>query len=214
MLRDADLVQRLEGDVELVGPHLEAPGVGGDAGDLAFEQPVGGGERQPGGGAAGVVAQPGPPGAGELPGADRLQVADRLGYRRRPQAQVHPRLDDRAGRRVGGISSREDLLQRPVRVAPHDDRRVHDAVHDGARARELCHHGIDQVGHVVGDDEDEDPVGACIGAAAVPGSAPAPSTAVTGCPGTWRRARLRWARTIASASAGSSTCSSGGIRSK
>ena len=30
-----DLVQRLEGVVELVGPHLEAPGVGGDRGDLA-----------------------------------------------------------------------------------------------------------------------------------------------------------------------------------
>src|SRR4051812_27979812 len=53
---DADLVQRLEGDVELVRPHLEAPGVGGDAGDLGVVQPVGGGERQPGGGAAGVVA--------------------------------------------------------------------------------------------------------------------------------------------------------------
>src|SRR5688572_7889626 len=33
-VRDRDLVQRLEGLVELVGPHLEAPGVGRDAGDL------------------------------------------------------------------------------------------------------------------------------------------------------------------------------------
>ena len=56
MLGMHDLVQRLEGDVELVGPHLEAPGVGGDAGDLGVVQPVGGGERQAGGGAAGVVA--------------------------------------------------------------------------------------------------------------------------------------------------------------
>ena len=60
MLRDDDLVQRLEGDVELVGPHLEAPGVGGDAGDLGAVQPVGGGERQAGGGAAGVVAPAAP----------------------------------------------------------------------------------------------------------------------------------------------------------
>ena len=51
-----DLVQRLERVVELVGPHLEAPGVGGDAGDLGAVQPVGGGERQARGGAAGVVA--------------------------------------------------------------------------------------------------------------------------------------------------------------
>ena len=32
---DGDLVQRLEGVLELVGPDLEAPGVGGDRGDLA-----------------------------------------------------------------------------------------------------------------------------------------------------------------------------------
>ena len=47
-VRDGDLVQRLEGVVELVGPHLEAPGVGGDRGDLGAVQPAGGGERQPG----------------------------------------------------------------------------------------------------------------------------------------------------------------------
>src|SRR3954447_10497661 len=46
---DGDLVQRLEGVVELVRPDLEAPGVGGDGGDLGAVQPVGGGERQPGG---------------------------------------------------------------------------------------------------------------------------------------------------------------------
>ncbi len=45
---DDDLVQRLEGVVELVGPYLEAPGVGGNRGDLAAVQPAGGGERQAG----------------------------------------------------------------------------------------------------------------------------------------------------------------------
>ena len=47
-VRDGHLVQRLEGVVELVGPYLEAPGVGGDRGDLGAVQPVGGGERQAG----------------------------------------------------------------------------------------------------------------------------------------------------------------------
>ena len=60
------------------GPHLEAPGVGGDAGDLGAVQPVGGGERQAGGVAAGVVA-PAPSrcaaGAGQPAGADEHQVA-------------------------------------------------------------------------------------------------------------------------------------------
>src|SRR5690348_4108959 len=79
-VRDADLVQRLEGDVELVGPHLEPPGVGGDAGDLALEQPVGGGERQPRCRAAGVVAPAvargqAAAGAGELAGAHADEVA-------------------------------------------------------------------------------------------------------------------------------------------
>src|SRR3954470_10637153 len=64
-VRDADLVQGLEGDVELVGPHLETPGVGGDAGDLGAVQPVCGGERQPRGVAAGVVAPALPAGAGQ-----------------------------------------------------------------------------------------------------------------------------------------------------
>src|SRR3954454_14583934 len=73
-VRDGDLVQRLECDVELVGPHLEAPRVGGDAGDLGAVQPVGGGERQARGGAAGVVAPAPalgdfPAGAGEPAGA-------------------------------------------------------------------------------------------------------------------------------------------------
>src|SRR3954447_20176115 len=39
-VRDGHLVERLEGDVELVGPHLEAPRVGGDAGDLGAVQPA------------------------------------------------------------------------------------------------------------------------------------------------------------------------------
>ena len=46
-VRDDDLVQRLEGVVELVGPDLEAPGVGGDAGDLGGVEPVDGREGQP-----------------------------------------------------------------------------------------------------------------------------------------------------------------------
>src|SRR3954466_10684607 len=79
-VRDADLVQRLERDVELVGPHLEAPGVGGDAGDLAGVQPVGRGERQPGGRPAGVVAPAAPlgdvaAGAGQAAGAHQQQVS-------------------------------------------------------------------------------------------------------------------------------------------
>ena len=46
-VRDDDLVQRLEGRcVELVRPHLEAPRVGRDRGDLGAVQPAGGGERQ------------------------------------------------------------------------------------------------------------------------------------------------------------------------
>src|SRR3954447_24560399 len=79
-VRDADLVQRLEGDVELVGPHLEAPGVGGDGGDLGRVQPVGSGEGQPGGGAAGVVPPAAslgdvPAGPGQPAGAHQQQVA-------------------------------------------------------------------------------------------------------------------------------------------
>src|SRR3954453_15864012 len=62
---DADLVERLERVVELVGPHLEAPGVGGGGGDLGAGEPVGGGERQAGGRAAGVVAPALPAGTGE-----------------------------------------------------------------------------------------------------------------------------------------------------
>src|SRR3954462_13344886 len=58
-VRDADLVQRLEGDVELVRPHLETPGVGGDAGDLGAVQPVSGGEAEARCRAAGVVAPAG-----------------------------------------------------------------------------------------------------------------------------------------------------------
>src|SRR4051794_34243974 len=78
-VRDGDLVQRLEGDVELVGPHLEAPGVGGDPGDLGVVQPVGRGERQAGGGAAGVVAPAAAlgevaPRAGQPAGAHEEQV--------------------------------------------------------------------------------------------------------------------------------------------
>src|SRR5829696_1354023 len=72
---DGDLVQRLEGDVELVGPHLEAPGVGRDAGDLAAVEPVGGGERQAGGVAAGVVAPALAAGAGQPAGPHDRQVA-------------------------------------------------------------------------------------------------------------------------------------------
>src|SRR3954449_4748909 len=72
---DRDLVQRLEGDVELVGPHLETPGVGGEAGDLGAVQPVGGGERQAGGGAAGVVAPALPAGPGQPAGPDDDEVA-------------------------------------------------------------------------------------------------------------------------------------------
>ena len=53
---DGDLVQRLERVVELVGADLEAPGVGGDRGDLATVQPAGRGERQAGGGPSGVLA--------------------------------------------------------------------------------------------------------------------------------------------------------------
>jgi hypothetical protein len=48
-------VQRLERLVELVRPDLEAPGVGGDRGDLGPVQPAGGGERQARGGPAGVI---------------------------------------------------------------------------------------------------------------------------------------------------------------
>src|SRR4051812_43082879 len=43
---DDDLVQRLERLVELIGSHLEAPRIRGDAGDLGVVQPVRGGERQ------------------------------------------------------------------------------------------------------------------------------------------------------------------------
>ena len=55
---DSDLVQRLDRVVELVGSYLEAPGVGGDRGDLGAVQPIGRGEGQAGRGAAGAVVQP------------------------------------------------------------------------------------------------------------------------------------------------------------
>src|SRR3954462_13761705 len=74
-VRDGDLVQRLECDVELVGPHLEAPRVGGDAGDLGAVQPVGRGERQTGGVAAGVIAPALATGPGQAAGADPHEVA-------------------------------------------------------------------------------------------------------------------------------------------
>ena len=45
---DGDLVEGLEGAVELVGTDLEAPGVGGDPGNFAAVQPGGGAEGQPG----------------------------------------------------------------------------------------------------------------------------------------------------------------------
>src|SRR5207244_3904433 len=63
-----------EGDVELVGPHLEAPGVGGYPGNLGVVQPVGGGEGQAGGVPTGVVAPALPSGPGEPAGAHQQQV--------------------------------------------------------------------------------------------------------------------------------------------
>src|SRR3954452_25241920 len=72
---DRHLVKGLEGHVELVGPHLEAPGVGGDAGDLAAVQPVGRGEREAGRVPAGVVAPALPAGTGQPSGADHDEVA-------------------------------------------------------------------------------------------------------------------------------------------
>src|SRR3954453_1732430 len=84
---DDDLVQRLEGAVELVRPYLEAPGVGGDGGDLARVQPAGGGEGQAGRVAARIVAPALAAGARQLPGPDDDDVpaadghAMRLGRR-------------------------------------------------------------------------------------------------------------------------------------
>src|SRR6478735_6900553 len=75
-VRDHDLVQRLEGGhVELVGPHLEAPRVGRDRGDLGAVQPSRGGQRQSGGRPPGIVAPAVAASAGELPGAHEHDVA-------------------------------------------------------------------------------------------------------------------------------------------
>jgi hypothetical protein len=55
-----------------VRPHLEAPRVGGDRGDLGTVQPPGAGERQARGRAAGVAAPAVPP--GQLSGPDQHDV--------------------------------------------------------------------------------------------------------------------------------------------
>lgn len=68
-------MQGLEGDVELVGPDLEAPGVGGDRRDLGVVQPIGGGERQARGGPTGVGAPALAAGARVLAGAHADDVA-------------------------------------------------------------------------------------------------------------------------------------------
>jgi len=47
-VRDGDLVQRLEGIVELVRADLESPGIGGDRRELRAVEPSRGGERQSG----------------------------------------------------------------------------------------------------------------------------------------------------------------------
>ena len=61
--------------VELVGPHLETPGVGGDRGDLGAVQPVGGGERQSRCGRRRRTRPSLAPGAGQLAGAHDHDVA-------------------------------------------------------------------------------------------------------------------------------------------
>ncbi len=89
-MRDGHLVQRLEGVIELIRAHFEAPGVGGNGGDLGSVQPAGRGERQAGSGAAGVV----PPALAQRPrvlaGAYQHQVAaaDRDAVRRGGGGQV------------------------------------------------------------------------------------------------------------------------------
>src|SRR3954452_4694465 len=89
---DGNLVQRLEGVVELVRPHLEAPRVGGDGGDLASVQPVGSGEGQPWGSAAGVLAPALPARPVQPAGAHEQQVAPadagRLALRRDGRLEV------------------------------------------------------------------------------------------------------------------------------
>jgi hypothetical protein len=79
-MRDRDLVQGLERAGELVGPHLHAPGVGGNGGDLGPVQPAGGGERQARGRTAGIVSPALTAGTGQPAGADQHDVAPADGH--------------------------------------------------------------------------------------------------------------------------------------
>src|SRR5206468_11293063 len=88
--RSSDLlVQGLEGVLELAGPDLETPGVGGDRGDLRAVQPAGRGERQAGCRAARVVAPAVAADPAELSGAYD---------------------DDRAEEHTSELQSRSDLV--------------------------------------------------------------------------------------------------------
>ena len=86
------------------------------------------------------------------------ELADRLGAAVGLELEVHPRFGDGARRRLRGIGVREDLEQRATRVPPDHDHGVHDAMDDRPGPRQLRDHRVDQVGHVVGDDQDEHPV--------------------------------------------------------
>ena len=121
---DQDDVQRLEDVRRLVGQDLHAPGVGGDAGQLALGDPRRGVEGEPGRGTAGVGA----PAAGvtalrDLAGADEDDVAaadvHALRVRRRPRGRPawirSPGLEPghatvRAGRRAGRRGRRSRSL--------------------------------------------------------------------------------------------------------
>src|SRR5690242_21054889 len=111
----------LEGDVELVGPYLEPPGVGRDARDLAAVQPVGGGERQARCGAAGVVAPPAslsyvPARPRELARSDQQQVARADAGTVALCGDGRPEVLDGDGEAVGELMVRAD---RPADVEQH-----------------------------------------------------------------------------------------------
>ena len=92
-------------------------------------------------------------------GEPLVQVGGELAHRLRSavglELEVHPRLGDGARWRLRGIGVGEDLEQRATRVPADHDHRVHDAVDDRPGPRELRDHRVDQVGHVVGDHQDE-----------------------------------------------------------
>ena len=65
---------------------------------------------------------------------------------------VHPRLDDRPGWRLGRIHPSQDVLQPAGEIAADDHDRMHDVAHVSPASGQVGGDRVHQVGHVVRDD--------------------------------------------------------------